>query len=147
MRGYVARKNVSKSARSAIRSLSVRNGVGTAGADAVSKDCSNALFMVNGSVLVMGVLVEVGKAATARAAAVSAGTLMLVCGLMKETTRHGAIRFHGRETIPESLRMENPESGLEEDVVSRNAPQRGSTGSRSDSLGRPQLPTWQPCGA
>jgi hypothetical protein len=51
-------------------------------ADPTSKDCSNALFMANGLVLVIGVLVEVGMAATATAAAVSAGTLLLVCGLM-----------------------------------------------------------------
>ena len=118
MRGYVARKKVSKSARSATRSPSVRNADGepeglTAGP--AWKDCSNPLFMANGRVLVIGVLVEVGMAPTARAAAVSAETLLLVCGLMKETTRHAAIRFHRQETIVELLASLNhghcPEEG------------------------------------
>jgi hypothetical protein len=115
MRGYVARKKVSKSARSATRSPLVRYDAETAGAVGVaSKDCSNALFMANGLVLVIGVLVEVGRAATARAAAVSAGTLLLVCGLMEETTRHATIRFHGGETIPESRASPYAARSLEE---------------------------------
>jgi hypothetical protein len=108
MRGYVARKNVSKSARSAARSLSVRNGAETAETDETddavglaSNDRSKALFIANGLVLVIGVFVEVGMAATARATAVSAGTLLLVCGLMEETTRQTAIRFPSQETIPD----------------------------------------------